>query len=169
MMLCPRAETTCPHDGCDDVLICRDIPVHIQECPHRSLPCEMCAEIGKFIDIDEHLLMCKLVPVRCPHDCRCEDGTALYFFRKDITHHCTVCPIEEIVCMYASSGCSIRLPRKNMILHENDAEAHIGNFALKNAQGKICRLQPIADQKHVVTFRIRFKMQRREFASWNQT
>jgi hypothetical protein len=131
--------------------------VHIQECPHRSLPCEMCAEIRKFIEIDERLLACKLIPVRYPNDCRCEDGTALYFIRRDISHHRTVCPMEEMVCMYASSGCNISLPRRNMILHENNAGAHIGRLssAFQDAEERIRRQElDIADQKRVADAQI---------------
>jgi hypothetical protein len=34
------AITTCPHDGCDNVLVRREIPHHVQICPHRLMPCE---------------------------------------------------------------------------------------------------------------------------------
>jgi hypothetical protein len=161
---CQFANTTCPNDGFDDILVRREIPDHNKICPHCLMPCKWCKELGKVDKINAHLMVCKACPVPCPNDCFCENGAIFHSTRDEIAHHRTICPEEEMVCKYASSGCNTKLTRRYMTLHEGDARAHIDLLqeAFQDAEEEISQLKSrLIDQKNAaeavkINFEFRF-------------
>jgi hypothetical protein len=142
------ANTLCPlsSSGCYDVMLRSEILDHVQECPYRLLPCQWCQRMGKFKDITRHNLYgCMFYPVACPNNYLCEDGTVFQTGRSQTDHHLTVYLLEQIDCKFASTGCTVRLPRKDMLLHEIDAGLHID--CLLKALIRVERKLSVAESK----------------------
>jgi hypothetical protein len=142
---CQFAQTNCPHDGCDDIFVRKDLPGHIEDCIHRLSPCKWCS-LGKKINLlDAHLLTCLERFVPCPNSCLDVDGAITHLHASEITHHRTLCLMELTECKFAVAGCTTQLLRKDMALHENDPGVHNRCFlnALQIAQAKIRELEQV--------------------------
>jgi hypothetical protein len=139
---CQFVKIECPHIGCDDVILRRSLPGHIEHCPHRLIPCEWCRLRKKVDALDAHLLVCSKRPISCPNNCLDENGILRFFRPREIDHHRTLCPMELIDWKFAIAGCGTKLQRGHMSLHKNDAGAYISCFlnALQTQQAKICQM-----------------------------
>jgi hypothetical protein len=151
---CQFAQTNCPHDGCDDVFVRKDLQEHIEDCIHRPVVCEWC-EIVKSADaIDLHLRWCSNRPVPCPNNCLGVNREVSRFLPSAMDQHRSICGMELVDCAFAASGCKTKLQRKDMPLHEQDVGAHMVCFfgALQTAQQRINGLEAkIVDLEQVVT------------------
>jgi hypothetical protein len=135
---CQFAQINCPHDGCHDIIVRKDLTSHIVDCIHRLLPCKWCGLEGSANLLDAHLLICDGRHIPCPKNCLDVHGEVLSFPWSEITSHRTICEMESVGCAFAEGGCKVKLPRKDMPLHEKDAGAHMVCLfgALKTAQEK---------------------------------
>jgi hypothetical protein len=157
--LCQFAEINCTHANCNDILLRKSLPEHIESCLHRLLPCKWCELKYKVDALEAHLLVCPKRPVPCPNSCLDANGALLWLCPTMISQHCTQCTMESISCKFAPVGCKIMLLRKEMPIHEIDASAHIGcllealqtsQAALQISQAKsieLNRLQVTAQEK----------------------
>lgn len=102
------------------------------------MPCRWCKKKGKIVDIDEHLLICKLRTIPCENGCLFKNGILFHCSSGKMALHRTVCTMQKTICMFASTGCIVELLRKDMSLHENDAGAHVTLLlkALQKAEAK---------------------------------
>lgn len=123
---CPFAKIDCPHIGCDDIILRKSLPEHTENCLHRQIICTFCKQRKKIDSIEAHLLDCPERPVPCPNGCLNMKGDIVCVSPSSIPSHRGVCPMELIDCKFVGVGCEIKLLRKDMPLHENDAGAHIG-------------------------------------------
>lgn len=133
---CQFAQTNCPHDGCSDIIIRKDLPSHNADCIHRPVPCKWCGLEESANLLKAHLLICDSRHIPCPKNCLDVNGEYSTFPWSEITGHRTICAMELVGCAFAEGGCEVKLPRKDMPLHEKDAGAHMVCLfgALKTAQ-----------------------------------
>jgi hypothetical protein len=146
---CQFAQTNCPHDGCDDMIVRKDLPSHIVDCIHRPVPCKWCGLEESANLLDAHLLICDSCYILCPKNCLDVNGDVSSFPWSEITSHRTICAMELVGCAFAEGGCEVKLPRKDMPLHEKDARAHIVSLfgALKTAQEKNDKLERLVTEQ----------------------
>jgi hypothetical protein len=140
---CQFAQMQCPHDDCIEILIRKDVLVHTVECVHRLVKCEFCDLRSKVDVIPLHLPVCDKRPGPCPNKCVDENGNLLLFIPNEIANHRTVCALEAVECAFAAMGCKVKLQRKDMVLHEKDAGAHMACIceALQADRQKIINLE----------------------------
>ena len=102
------------------------------ECLKRIVKCELCGDEGLYYDITgSHYEVCPNVTVLCSNE-GCGEQTK----RCEIDKHCKVCPYEVISCKYTDIGCTVTLPRKDLMEHEARAQSH-----LDIALGTVCSLK----------------------------
>jgi TNF receptor-associated factor 4 len=116
----PFKISPCPHNGCDDVCIQRDLPLHMKNCLYRLVPCDWC-DLSDTIDvIYSHTSVCPKRPVPCPNGCFDSNGKTLSICHDEVANHCRVCIMKEVDCAFAISGCNAKRPRRDTYLHESD-------------------------------------------------
>jgi hypothetical protein len=143
---CPLSITTCPHGGCDKVSIRKDLLLHVENCLYRLVPCEWCNMRAAIDVITSHAFVCPKRPVNCPNGCLDENGNILSLSHDEVTHHRSVCIMEEIDCAFSVTGCHVRGLRSDILLHEKDAGAHI--IGLLGAQQQV--VAQVGDLKRVL-------------------
>ena len=100
----------------------KDLPDHlINKCPRRQYQCPHCEERGEYIErATSHLKTCPKVKVLCPND-ECEVSIP----RSELSTHRSTCDYEPVSCKYAEVGCEDRPLRKDLKIHEEDAQLHL--------------------------------------------
>jgi hypothetical protein len=123
---CPFARIWCPHSGCEEGIVRKDLPEHIKCCLYRLVPCKWCSLSATTGLMATHLPACTKRPVLCPNGCLNENGELLSLLFDDVPLHRKTCSLEEVDCKFATTGCDVRCSRNDMCWHERDAGAHIG-------------------------------------------
>lgn len=113
--ICSYAKTTCPSQHCHDMVCRMNMPVHLAQCPHRVTKCGHCDDDVVVNDMIPHLLTCHLAPVKC--------GCGITFARHSLPLHQESCPDCDMFCTFASFGCSMIAPRRDMPEHEREHAA----------------------------------------------
>ncbi len=91
------------------------------DCPRRQYKCPHCQETGEHQErTTTHLETCPKVEVPCPND-GCKDKIP----RCDVKAHRSRCEYEPVSCKYTEVGCEVRLLRKDLKKHEEDAQLHL--------------------------------------------
>ena len=135
--------------GCSEDVRRRELQLHKRECcPKRPMTCEHCSYHNTYdIVVKKHYPICEQFPVLCPNHCgltsepapkvttlamrhtvrRARKFEPPKFKRKALELHLqTVCPEEEIECKYSIAGCPVKLVRKQMSSHLQEAmETHV--------------------------------------------
>lgn len=122
LMICPLEKISCTN-MCGVIFLRKDLKKHVESnCPRRVVHCQYCQHEGEQHLINgRHKEYCLKLPVKCPNDC--EAGTML---REDVTMHKTICPLEKINCEYSRVGCTVRIVRKDLALHNKERmEEHL--------------------------------------------
>ena len=89
----------------------------LHECPKRDHTCEYCSyHDSRDIVMEQHLPVCHEFPVKCPNKCKVEG-----LKRKQLNAHADECPLQVIECPFSSAGCTVKLPRNQMEMHEDTA------------------------------------------------
>lgn len=122
---CIFVDTPCPHEGCKVAIARKDVSKHVVECPCRKVCCLWCGQYQMSIDLDTHNSSCLKRPIACPNGCTDVQGNPIEIPLEEITNHLDVCSLELVPCAFVSIGCSVKLARKDVVAHENKAEAHI--------------------------------------------
>ena len=116
---CPLEEAKCPNQGCDEVMIRKQLKEHDAGCQHKLVACPLCGEAVKRSEADEHANSnCPERPTGCPNEC----GVTLPL--SGIPGHTAECPLQEVTCPYATLGCSALCTR---LLKRKDLEAHLSD------------------------------------------
>jgi hypothetical protein len=130
---CPFGQTSCPHTGCTATVRRRDLANHQTVCPHRMVGCQWCHLPFQFNAVTSHEDLCDHRIIACPNGCcppRVEGGDedrvddVTYFPLNQCLQHLAVCPLQETDCCFASVGCGVRMKRKDIAQHEQDASVH---------------------------------------------
>ena len=146
---CQYEVVRCEHRGCTDRMERRKLQKHMQDqCRHRPVICPCCRAgegqatdrrkqdegmlIGIFKAVSsyfkpgftyEHLVTihyteCQDWPMRCPNQCDTEESLT----RATLRHHIdNICPEQCISCEFAEAGCTVRLKRREMADHLQNA------------------------------------------------
>ena len=123
----------------------------LHECPKRDHTCEYCSyHDSRDIVMEQHLPVCHEFPVKCPNKCLVVGGLK----RKQLKAHIDKCPLQEIECPFSSAGCTVKLPRNQMVEHEDTAmRQHLRIVAkqLNSLQESSapCTLGPVVCPQHV--------------------
>ena len=116
---CMYAGATCRFDGCDFVVVRKDMAEHEAICPQRTQPCKWC-QMEMLVDgrrgFVDHQTICHKREVKCKHAHRgCK---ALMSFEKRDQHVANDCLYETIACPFSTVGCTERMMRKEIEHHE---------------------------------------------------
>ena len=118
---CQLTSLECNH--CRECFQRRELLNHeTSVCTQRPYSCEYCRDFNStFKDVtSNHLSVCPDRPVPCPNGC----GSSLEL--KLLDNHLKECPLEVIECPFSYSGCSEKLPRKDMPKHlTEDVALHL--------------------------------------------
>ena len=114
---CKYIPLVCPF-GCGEQVPSGDMKDHKEyQCPKRQEKCKHCDyHNSRDIVMENHLPVCPESPVECPNKCKEEN-----FRRKQLKAHINECPLQVIECPFSSAGCTVKLPRNQMIEHEDTA------------------------------------------------
>ena len=105
--------------GCGERVCSSAMKDHILSgCSKRPYDCKYCGYYKTFdIVIQQHYPLCEMFPVKCPNECSVENLKRIQFEK-----HLEQCPLQVIQCPFASAGCTVQLPRREMEEHEKDLE-----------------------------------------------
>lgn len=119
---------------------------HSEECRCRASKCVYCGEEDAYWTIVSigHISRCPGYPVNCPNGCG-ESGVK----RSMMLTHQAVCPLQVVECPFREAGCSVRLPRKDILKH-SDTSDHQHLQGLLTAFQEV-KLSVAKTQKQVVT------------------
>ena len=82
-------------------------------CLKRPTTCEYCGYHNTYdIVTKNHNQLCLRFPVYCPNNC-----TVKELERCQLQQHLSECPLQLVECPFSNSGCSVKLPRKEMAAH----------------------------------------------------
>ena len=116
---CMYAGAKCKFDGCDFVVVRKDMAEHEATCSRRTQPCKWCQMqllVGGRRGFVDHESICEKREVKCTHAHRgCK---AVMPFDKRAQHVANDCLYETVACPFSSVGCSERMMRKDIESHE---------------------------------------------------
>ncbi len=122
---CPYKKSWCKWTG-----ELGDLDQHTTTCPKRPWKCPYC-ELQSTYDIGptDHTPQCDYQPMPCPNHCEVV-GTIP---RCHAEKHLLICPLQLVDCEFASAGCDVRVPRKDMAGHMTEsAQQHLMTATLLN-------------------------------------
>ena len=110
-----QVRVACPL-GCNKCLYRSELKEHCSyHCHKRMILCKNCGYYNTFTTITEkHYPICSWSPIDCPNQCLVKrlQQQQLEQHLKECSHQIIDCP-----CRKTPTGCSVRLPRRKMILH----------------------------------------------------
>ena len=114
---CKYIPLVCPF-GCGEQVPSGDMKDHKEyQCPKRQEKCKHCDYHNSHdIVMENHLPVCPEFLVECPNKCTEEN-----LKRKQLKPHIDECPLQVIECPFSSAGCTVKLPRNQMVEHEDTA------------------------------------------------
>ena len=137
--------------GCGERVPSGDMKDHKEfQCPKRLENCEHCDYHNSYdIVMENHLPVCPEFMVECPNKCTEEN-----LKRKQLKAHIDECLLQVIECPFSSVGCTVKLPRNQMVGHEDTAmRQHLRIVAkqLNSLQKSSapCTLGPVVCPQHV--------------------
>ena len=107
---------------CDLMFHLNRIGDHESVCPQKPLICEYCGIFQCLRhELHQHWDNCALYPIVCPKGC----GAKITRIGMD-RHFENWCPLSVVDCEFAHAGCKVRVRRKNMKSHfEEAAKDHL--------------------------------------------
>ena len=116
--VCEYVMVQCDYN-CGDQVERRALASHKADlCPRRPFVCQYCDYQAAFEEVKKHWLVCSKYPLECPNGCG-----APAIERQHFKEHVEVCPLEVIVCSFHLTGCTVRLPRKDMSHHLSESQS----------------------------------------------
>ena len=130
---CDYVLLPCPKKSKKKILFTKkDLAKHLEnDCPDRDLECE---EEGSCTHVHESNCDKKLT-IACPNS-DCTEVVAL----QDAKKHLEECDYSEIQCKYQKLGCSTKLPRKDILSHEENDQLHL-RMALNSINSTVLNKQ----------------------------
>ena len=115
---CPYTMVTCSCEGCVELFPRKDIEHHeLHTCVHRKAPCVWCHVPMTLDRLTFHQCDDELIP--CPHECNDSLGNVTHCTRRTMWRHLQFHCQEAITsCSFSGLGCDAKLPRKEMLHHE---------------------------------------------------
>lgn len=137
---CDFEKLVCTNEGCEEIVERHELQDHQRVCMHRTIPCELCAEVTKVSEMAAHLEICPSVEETCQCGSR---GTRLL-----IAEHKRIdCLLTEIICEVV--GCGTKVIRQDYEKHQDDA----AKYHVRLLSSKVALLENI-----VVTSQIKWRI-----------
>ena len=120
---CLFQEVNCPNDGCNKLILKKDINLHLIQCEYMKniikVKCNYCNEEFNFDELFEHAKGCPELLVECDNGC----GTKIKI-KKMNEHKIFYCLEGLVKCSYYDKGCKKLIKRKfledHYILEKNN-------------------------------------------------
>jgi hypothetical protein len=119
--VCKLTQIPCPKQ-CGKSITRKELNTHlVNDCPYRDYECEYCGEKGTHTEIEIHDGVCLKKVVPCP-----SGGCGASEQRGKIQEHVdNKCLFAIVPCKFRILGCDKEVQRKDIIVHEQDAELHL--------------------------------------------
>ena len=129
---CQYQEDACTMN-CGKRMLRKELQEHLQSrCPLRPYQCQFCKTQGTQGEIvTTHYKSCDAFLLKCPNDCG-EAGIA----QKQMKHHLSQCPEQDVKCAYYGVGCLAVVARKDLEMHNTVQKGS----HLSLAMGKVAEL-----------------------------
>ena len=119
-----QKEVACPHKdkGCKWVGDENKLKQHTASCKKRPWRCKHCDFISTSgLSPTEHVPKCQKYPITCPNQC-----SKTTMFRCDLEKHLSECPLQLVDCKLADTGCGMKVIRKDLKRHMEEArQSHL--------------------------------------------
>ena len=117
---CQYVDVECPKK-CVQKVQNRNVDTHLaNECPNRDYRCPHCNFSNKFHVVSKHFDVCPYYPLACPNRC------GATFERDDLEDHMKMCRLEEVQCVFNSTGCQAKFIRENEDEHmDQNTQKHL--------------------------------------------
>ncbi|KAJ4454728.1 putative TNF receptor-associated factor 3 [Paratrimastix pyriformis] len=89
---CLCRSANCTHPGCNFRCVARDLPAHMDTCPHKLTHCQHCQQELPQGFLEAHFETCPRIPVSCP------DGCGVSIPRSEMPQHQSTCPNGRVDC-----------------------------------------------------------------------
>ncbi|XP_064404943.1 TNF receptor-associated factor 5-like isoform X1 [Halichondria panicea] len=126
-----QLKVRCPHkkSGCEWTGELGDLNHHTTSCPKRPWKCQYCDHESIYeTGPTDHTPNCPNYPLSCPN--QCEIGT---LSRCQADSHLLECPLQLVECEFASTGCDVKVPRRDLAGHMTEnAQHHLMTATLLN-------------------------------------
>ena len=159
---CDFVKVECPLK-CDKILQRRNVEEHISnDCAKRPFSCKYCDyESTHEKVVNDHWPKCQRFPEVCPNKCSTDT-----IERQFLQHHLQEkCPLQEIPCEFAFSGCLATVKRKSMQKHlDASKDEHLDMTALECKKLKT-ELTPIFNPPPDIIMN-EFERRKEESESW---
>lgn len=112
---CDFEEINCINRGCSERFLRSNLGLHLDQCPHYLIKCELCNENVKRVNVENHNISeCQMKLVNCEY---CQN----ILLRKDLDDHWKKDCLEyPIVCK--NSDCQVSIKRKCQHVHDDICE-----------------------------------------------
>eukprot|EP00961_Rhodomonas_salina_P161999 2182178-Rhodomonas_salina.1 len=109
---CIYSQVECRFEGCSIKALRFDLAEHESSCEHRLVSCDKCEERIQARDMDNHVLQCRLIVIRCPQSC------SVIVLRKDLGEHARQCTNAVVDSSSAARCTTARRP-----MHTSSADS----------------------------------------------
>lgn len=104
---CEYVMTQCTNGDCEKVLLKKEMPRHLTECPYRQEKCEYCKKLFLYLDLELHHNNCDRKPSKCK-------GCGHNMFQSQYAQHFAVCEDVQEKC----PECNTMIKRKDRLKHD---------------------------------------------------
>ena len=112
---CPYKKSECKWTG-----ELGDLDQHTTSCPKSPWSCPYCPfQSTQDIGPTDHAPECDYQPIPCPNHCEVDTVP-----RCHAEKHLLTCPLQLVDCEFASVGCNVRVPRKDLGGHMTESAQH---------------------------------------------
>ena len=124
---CMYAGATCKFDGCDCIVMRKDMAEHEASCPRCIQLCTWCLELFPVIELASHRTRCNKRKVTCIN----VGCGAVIPFDVQAQHVEYECPFETIPCPFSSVGCTELMLRKDVESREKEKMVEHNHLLLR--------------------------------------
>ena len=105
-------------NGCGWIGEVNGLKRHTDSCELRPWECKYCGLKCTYGEGEaKHWPMCPKFPGPCPNSCE-----VVSVERCNMEQHRSVCPMEPVACVMKEFGCSVVVPRKELVTHMKESE-----------------------------------------------
>ena len=127
--------------GCGERVRSSVMEEHIRSlCDKRLCACDYCGYYSSHdIVTEQHYPVCELFPVECPNKCFADKNMKRMQLKMHLEEQC---PLQVIQCPFASAGCTVQLPRREMEEHEDKAMRQHLRMMMRCLHSKLVAFSP---------------------------
>ncbi len=125
-----KLKIRCPYkkSGCEWTGELGDLDQHTTSCTKSPWSCPYCPFQSLYEASTDHAPQCDYQPIPCPNHCEVDTVPCCH-----VEKHLATCPLQLVDCEFASAGCNVRVPRKDLAGHMTEsAQQHLMTATLLN-------------------------------------